>query len=209
MNLSLWNRHPLLEEFVRTRDELDRNLGRIFGNTLGNTLGSSFGNSLGSSFGAPFTTGMGPFAGFGPISTGARTEGFPLLSRLENLAPIARLEGFAPPVDIGETDDEVTVRVEVPGVSPRDLDVTIEGNNLSISGKKEEKEEFEGENSYRCERRFGAFRRMIELPESIDPDRVNADFADGVVTIRINKKPGLRARRVEVKPTARRVTVPG
>ncbi|MFM2165543.1 MAG: hypothetical protein RL325_1980 [Planctomycetota bacterium] len=188
MNLSLWNRHPLLEEFVRTRDELDRNLGRFFGTTMG-----------------PIGT-MGPFAGFG---LPGRTETFPLLSRLENLAPLARLEGFAPPIDIGETDDEVTVRVEVPGVSPRDIDVTIEGTNLSIAGKKDEKEEFEGENSYRCERRFGAFRRMVELPESIDPDRVNADFADGVVTIRVSKKPGLRARRVEVKPTARRVTVPG
>jgi HSP20 family protein len=191
MNLSLWNRHPLLEEFVRTRDELDRNLGRFFGTSM-----TPFGN-------------MGPFAGFGLPASTTRSEAFPILSRLESLAPPTRLEGFAPPVDIGETDDEVTVRVEVPGVSPRDLDVTIEGTNLSIAGKKDEKEEFEGENSYRCERRFGAFRRMVELPESIDPDRVNADFADGVITIRLSKKPGLRARRVEVKPTARRVTVPG
>jgi HSP20 family protein len=167
MNLALWNRNPMLDEFSRTRDELDRAMLRFFG------------------------TQNHPLTGFGTT------------------LPFARIEGFAPLVDVGETDDEVTIRAEVPGVSSRDLDVTIEGNTLNISGKKEEKEEFEGENSYRCERRFGAFRRSIELPESVDPDRVNADFVDGVVTIRVAKKPGQRARRVEVKPVSRRVTVPG
>jgi len=167
MNLALWNRTPMLDEFARTRDELDRAMLRFFG------------------------TPNLPLTGFGAVM------------------PFGRIEGFAPLVDVGETDDEVTIRAEVPGVSSRDLDVTIEGNTLNISGKKEEKEEFEGENSYRCERRFGAFRRSIELPESVDPDRVNADFADGVVTIRVAKKPGQRARRVEVKPVSRRVTVPG
>jgi HSP20 family protein len=167
MNLSLWNRNPMLEEFSRTRDELDRAMLRFFGPQNLPTTG------------------------------------------LSAVLPFGRMEGFAPLVDVGETDDEVTVRAEVPGISSRDLDVTIEGNTLNISGKKQEKEEFEGENSYRCERRFGAFRRSIELPESVDPDRVNAEFVDGVVTVRVAKKPGQRARRVEVKPVTRRVTVPG
>ena len=167
MNLALWNRNPMMEEFARTREDLDRAMLRFFGTP---TL---------------------PFTGLGAVSS------------------FGRIEGFAPLVDVGETDDEVTIRAEIPGVSSRDLDVTIEGNTLNISGKKEEKEEFEGENSYRCERRFGAFRRSIELPESVDPDRVNADFVDGVVTIRVAKKPGQRARRVEVKPVTRRVSVPG
>ena len=177
MNLALWNRNPMLDEFTRTREDLDRAMLRFFGTpTLPFT-------------GLPFT-GL-PFTGLGAV------------------APFSRVEGFAPLVDVGETDDEVTIRAEIPGVSSRELDVTIEGNTLNISGKKEEKEEFEGENSYRCERRFGSFRRSIELPESVDPDRVNADFVDGVVTIRVAKKPGQRARRVEVKPVTRRVSVPG
>jgi HSP20 family molecular chaperone IbpA len=50
---------------------------------------------------------------------------------------------------------------------------------------------------------------VIDLPESIDPDRVTADVDNGIVTIRVAKKPGLRSRRVEVKPTSRRVPVPG
>lgn len=165
MNLSLWNRNPIVDEFTRARDEMDRMLGRFVG-------------------GVPT-----PFA--------------------NNFGLGARLEGWVPPVDVGETDDEVTVRAEIPGIAPRDLEITVAGNILNIAGQKTEKEETEREDFYRCERRFGSFRRVLELPESIDPDRVSADIDQGVVTIRIAKKPGERTRRVEIKPAARRVTVPG
>ena len=161
MNLTLWNRNPLLDEFSRAREEMDRLLGR-------------------------FVTG-----------------------NVAQFAPNMRFEGWAPPVDVSETDDEVTVRAETPGVAPRDLEITVTGTMLNIAGKKEEKEESEGEDFYRSERRFGSFRRVVELPESIDPDRVSADVENGVVTIRISKKPGQRTRRVEIKPTSRRVPVPG
>lgn len=124
-----------------------------------------------------------------------------------------RTEGWIPPIDVSETDDEIVVRTEVPGISVRDLDITITGTSLSISGRKEEKEEVEEENFYRCERRFGSFRRVIDLPETIDPERVNAESENGVVTVHVAKKPGQRGKRIEVKPeskpAARRVPVPG
>ncbi len=120
-----------------------------------------------------------------------------------------RTEGWLPPVDVSETDDGVMIRAEVPGVLARDLEITVTGTTLNITGKKEEKEETEQEDFYRCERRFGAFRRVIELPESIDADRVNAETENGVVIIRIAKKPGQRTRRIEIKPTSRRIPVPG
>ncbi|MDI9404178.1 MAG: Hsp20/alpha crystallin family protein [Limnohabitans sp.] len=167
MNLSLWNRNPIVDEFARARDDMDRMLGRFVGG-----MPTTFGGNLG------------------------------------NFALGARLEGWVPPVDVGETDDEVTVRAEIPGIAPRDLEITVAGNILNIAGQKSEKEETEREDFYRCERRFGSFRRVIELPDSIDPDRVAADVDQGVVTIRIAKKPGERTRRVEIKPATRRVTVP-
>lgn len=166
MSLSLWNRNPLIDEFARTRDEMDRMLGRFFGTGL-----------------------MGPE------------------SRL------MRIEGWLPPVDVSENDEEVMVRFEAPGVAPRDVEITIAGTTLNISGKKEERDETTEEDFYRCERRFGAFRRVIDLPESVDPDRVAADNESGVFTVRIAKKPGQRTRRVEIKteskPAPRRITVPG
>ena len=138
------------------------------------------------------------------------------LTRGETFSPgEAAMRGgsWMPPVDVSESDDEVMVRTEVPGMSARDIEVTIAGTTLNITGRKQEKEECEQEDFYRCERRFGVFRRAIELPESIDADHVTAVAENGVITIRIAKKPGQRTRRVEVKSEsktpARRITVPG
>lgn len=110
-----------------------------------------------------------------------------------------RLEGWAPVLDVSETDAEVLVRAEVPGIVPTDLDVSISGNTLSISGSKKEESEKSGEDFYQAERRFGAFRRMIELPDSIDADKVNADCDAGVITVRIAKRSGVKARHVPVR----------
>jgi HSP20 family protein len=162
MSLSLFRRTPILDEFSRMRDEMNR----MFGNYVGE--------------------------GLSPLQAGTN-----------------RLEGWIPPVDVSETDDEILVRAEIPGIAARDLEITITGNTLSISGKKEEKEEMEQEDFHRCERRFGAFRRVIELPESADSERVSADSDNGVISVRVAKKPGQRAKRIEVKPTSRRVPVPG
>lgn len=120
-----------------------------------------------------------------------------------------RSEGWIPPLDVSETDSEVVVRVETPGIAAKDLDITITGNLLSISGAKEEKEEQKGETYYLCERRFGSFRRVVELPDTADPDKVSAEADNGVVTIRIAKKPGAKPRSIEVKPAGRKVAVSG
>lgn len=162
MNLSIFSRNPILDEVARTREEMDRVLGRFLGTAMT------------------------------PIEGGT-----------------SRLEGWIPPVDISETDEELFIRTEVPGIATRDLEITITGTSLTIAGKKEEREETEQEDFYRCERRFGAFRRVVELPDSADSERISADSDNGVVTIRVAKKPGQRAKRVEVKPSSRRVPIPG
>ena len=99
-----------------------------------------------------------------------------------------RNEGWLPAIDVSENDTEVTVRAEVPGIAPDDLEVTVLGTTLSISGTKREKSEKRGEDFYQCERRFGAFRRVIELPESVDPDKVTAETDQGVVCVHIGKR---------------------
>lgn len=164
MSLTTWTRNPLVDDFMRARDDM----GRIFSRMLGGGM-------------------YEPFAG---------TAG-------------GRLEGYMPPVDVSENDDAVVVRAEIPGIAARDLDISVTGNTLVISGRKDEREECEGEDFYRSERRFGAFRRTIDLPESVDPERITADSENGIVTVRFARKPGMRSRRVEIKPTSRRVTVQG
>ncbi|MCW5776933.1 MAG: Hsp20/alpha crystallin family protein [Phycisphaeraceae bacterium] len=109
-------------------------------------------------------------------------------------------EGVVPALDVSETDTEVTVRAEVAGIDPKDLDISIAGNVLTVAGEKREETERKDEDYYHCERRFGSFKRMVHLPESVDPDRVTAEQENGVVTIRIAKEAGAMPKRVEVKP---------
>ncbi len=120
-----------------------------------------------------------------------------------------RAEGWIPPLDVSETDTEMTIRAELPGIAAKDLEISITGSSLTLAGKKEEHEEKKGEDFYRCERRFGAFRRVIDLPEAADPDKITAESDNGVVTIRIAKKPGIKPKHVEIKPAGKRVPVAG
>lgn len=118
-----------------------------------------------------------------------------------------RTEGWLPPIDVTDTENEVTVRAEIPGIPPKDLEVSITGTTLTLAGSKKEEVEKKGADFYRCERRFGAFRRVVELPEGVDPEKINAESDNGVLIIHIAKKPGAKPRQVEIKPVSKKVTV--
>ncbi|CAG0984462.1 Spore protein SP21 [Phycisphaerales bacterium] len=120
---------------------------------------------------------------------------------------VLRTEGWLPPIDISDTENEVVVRVEAPGIAVKDLEVLLTGTTLMIMGKKDELKEKQEENYYQCERRFGEFRRELELPEGIDPEKVAAEADNGVITIRVAKKPGAKPRHIEVKPVSKRIPV--
>ena len=103
-----------------------------------------------------------------------------------------------PSLDVRETDDAVMVRAEVPGVKPDEINISLAGNVLTLSGEKKETEEKQGNGFHHCERRFGAFRRDVTLPPGIDTDTVTADYAQGVLTVKIGKSPEAAARRIPV-----------
>ena len=104
-----------------------------------------------------------------------------------------------PSLDVRETDDAVTVRAEVPGVKPDDINISVTGNMLTLSGEKKETEEKQGNGFRHSERRFGSFRREIALPPGIDADKVTADYAHGVLTVKIAKSPEAAPKRIPVK----------
>ncbi len=119
---------------------------------------------------------------------------------------------LAPRVDVSETAKEVTLKVELPGVEEKDIEVSLTGNQLTIKGEKkaehEEKREGEGEEGrvfHRVERTFGSFQRTLTVPFDVEADKVSADFKDGVLTIMLPKPEGAdeqsRAHRIEVKRT--------
>ncbi|MBN2023241.1 MAG: Hsp20/alpha crystallin family protein [Pirellulales bacterium] len=106
---------------------------------------------------------------------------------------------WSPAVDVAETDQEVTVRAEVPGIEPGQLDVTLTGRQLVLSGEKKESFEKSGKDFRQVESRYGSFRRTIPLPETIDPDKVSAEFAHGVLTIRVPKSPVAPPKQIQVQ----------
>ncbi len=106
---------------------------------------------------------------------------------------------WGPTLDLSETDKHVIVKAEIPGVDPKAIDITMAGNLLTISGKKEESSEQNGESYFHSERRFGSFRRSIQLPAYVDSEKVSADHANGVLTIQLEKLASATPKRVAVK----------
>ena len=112
---------------------------------------------------------------------------------------LASGEGLALPVDIYETDDAVVVEASVPGMKAEDVDISITGDTLTIKGETKFEEKVEKENYIRQERRFGAFCRAIALPEGLDKDKAEADFADGVLNISFPKAEEVKPKSIKVQ----------
>jgi len=102
-----------------------------------------------------------------------------------------------PPVNVGTTPDEIDVYLFAPGVDPANLDISLQNNVLTVSGERRIIRE-EGASYYRKERFDGEFRRVMTLPEDVDPDRVEATYKDGVLHIRIERKESSKPRQIQV-----------
>ena len=107
---------------------------------------------------------------------------------------------WAPRVDVKETDKEVLVKADLPGVDAKDIEVTVVDGVLTLRGEKREETEEKRENYYRSERFVGRFYREIPLPPGADADKVSAASAKGVVTVTVPKKPEAQPRKIAVKP---------
>ena len=109
---------------------------------------------------------------------------------------------FAPPVDVYEDEHNITLKIDVPGIDEKGIDVSIENNTLTVRGERTLEKEEKEENFQRVERQYGSFTRSFTLPNSVDLEQVSADYNKGVLKIRLAKK-------VEAKPKQIRVTVDG
>ena len=110
--------------------------------------------------------------------------------------------GWGPAVDVSETEDRFSIHVELPGVRPDDVEISVENSVLSIQGTRRFYEERSEADFVRIERRFGSFGRSVSLPPTADVERIEAGFSDGVLTIEIPKKDEAKPRKIEVKATA-------
>ena len=106
--------------------------------------------------------------------------------------------GTYPPINVGTTPDAVDVYLFAAGVDPKRLDIALQQNLLTVAG--ERKVPVEKDVSYYRKERFdGAFRRVISLPEDVDPDRVEAHYGNGILQIHIKRQEAVRPRQIEVK----------
>jgi len=104
-----------------------------------------------------------------------------------------------PRMDLAETENEVTVTMELPGVRPEDVDIRVTGDRLTVRGQKREQRSEKKRDYHFVERQFGSFQRTVQLPSTVDPDRVDATFKDGVLTITIAKHAEARPRQIKVR----------
>jgi|SRR5208283_997330 len=105
---------------------------------------------------------------------------------------------FAPPVDVYEDEHNVTLKIEVPGIDEKDIDVRIENNTLTVHGERKFEKEEKEENYRRVERQYGSFTRTFTLPNTVDQESVKADYDKGVLKITLAKKAEAKPKQIKV-----------
>ncbi len=105
---------------------------------------------------------------------------------------------FAPPVDVYEDEHSVNVKIEVPGVDEKDIDVRIENNVLTVHGERKFEKEEKQENFRRLERQYGSFTRTFTLPTTVDAEKVAASYDKGILKIALPKKAEAKPKQIKV-----------
>jgi len=112
----------------------------------------------------------------------------------------SRSDAF-PPLNIGSTDDSINVVAFAPGIDPATLEVTVDKGTLTIAGERKAPElaAGSGTRAYAKERFFGTFRRVIELPQNADPDKVEAGYSNGCLAVQIGKREASKPRAITIQ----------
>lgn len=108
--------------------------------------------------------------------------------------------GWTPPVDMVDRKEEVMLRVDLPGLEQKDIEVTVEEGMLTIKGtRKDEREAKDEDYYYACERWAGAFTRSVMLPPGLEPEKMKAIFRNGVLEVHVPKTKEAKAKKIEIK----------
>ncbi|MHB8053881.1 MAG: Hsp20/alpha crystallin family protein [Candidatus Aminicenantales bacterium] len=109
---------------------------------------------------------------------------------------------WAPAVDIYETANELVLTAEVPGIEEKDIEIKVEDNTLTLKGERKFEKETKEENFHRIERSYGSFFRAFSLPNSVDPDRIQAEHDNGVLRVIMPKRQELKPKTVKILKAA-------
>jgi HSP20 family protein len=105
---------------------------------------------------------------------------------------------WAPAVDIFETENNIVMKAELPGVEPKDVEVRVEDNTLYLKGERKFEKETKEENYHRIERSYGSFARSFALPNSIDAEKVAAEYKDGLLTLTLPKREEAKPKTIKI-----------
>ncbi len=107
--------------------------------------------------------------------------------------------GWGPRMDLAESDNEVTVKAELPGVDPKDIEINVSGNLLTLRGEKKHDREERGKDYHYLERQYGSFHRSIQLPTTVDSEKVTAEYKNGVLMVTMAKHPEAKPKKITVR----------
>jgi HSP20 family protein len=105
---------------------------------------------------------------------------------------------FVPPVDVYEDEHSIQLKLEVPGIDEKDLDIKVENNVLTVSGERKFEKEEKEENFRRVERRYGSFVRSFTLPTTVDSEAITADYTAGVLKLKLTKRAEAKPKQIKV-----------
>lgn len=117
----------------------------------------------------------------------------------EPLGDAPALGAWEPKVDVSETKDAVTVKAEIPGVKPEDIQLSLQEGVLTLKGEKEDEKEEKDQQFHRVERSYGSFLRIVRLPAAVDAGKVNATFKNGVLTVTLPKTTEAKGTTIPIK----------
>jgi len=106
---------------------------------------------------------------------------------------------WAPQLDVSETKDSLVVKTEVPGIDPKEIQISLQEQLLTIKGEKKQEKEEKDERYHRVERAYGAFTRALRLPVAVDAEKVTATFKNGLLTIKLPKTPAAKGTTIPIK----------
>jgi len=109
---------------------------------------------------------------------------------------------FVPAVDVYEDSKKVVLKLEVPGIDEKDLDVRVENHTLTVKGERKFEKEEKEENFHRIERRYGSFYRAFTLPSTVDTEHINASYNQGVLKLELDKKAEAQPKQIKVNVAA-------
>ena len=106
---------------------------------------------------------------------------------------------WCPAVDVSENEKELVVSADLPGIDPKEVEITVQENILTLSGERKAESETKDESYHRVERSYGSFTRSFVLPSIVDETKVSAEYKDGVLRVRLPKREEAKPRKIDVK----------